>query len=234
MDSLTHGAFDVRNRVLGALSPAARAFLIKRSVTRPMSAGEVFYEDGMPFTHAVFPHEGVLSLMSDYEGGRNVEKASIGLEGFVGLLIVMGGGVAISRSVVQVPGYATWVAISDIDNALEKYECVRQAMFRYAQSFIRQLMESIACNSLHSAEQRVCRWLLHAHDRVAGDQFMITQQAVADILGLRRATVSDICSRLQNVGALSYSRGSLTITDRVALESRSCACYSVVRQSSLL
>lgn len=223
----------MRNQVIGALRPDAQEFLTQRALTRTIRAGEIIYEEHEPFTHAVFPHEGVLSLMADMQGGRSVEKTSIGLEGFLGFVLLMGGGNAISRTVVQVPGYASWISIADVDTALETYPCVRKAMLRYAKLLITQTMESVACISLHMAEQRVTRWLLHAHDRVRGDSFLITQQAVSEVLGLRRATVNQVCSRLQADGLIIYARGALTILDRAGLERLACECYKRVQRLSL-
>jgi len=229
-----NGTLPIRNRILTALRPAAQDFISKRVLTRPFSAGEVIYEVGAPFTHAVFPHEGSLSLMAFMEDGRSVEKASIGLEGFLGFVLIMGGGSAISTSVARVPGHASWLSIEDLDEALAEFVCVRETMLRYAKALISQTMESVACNSLHSAEQRIARWLLHVHDRVQGDRFLLTQQAMAESLGLRRATVSDICSQFQRAGLLDYSRGVLTVVERAALESKACECYRRVRLTSLL
>lgn len=223
-----------RNRVILSLRPAAQEFFSARGVIRTMTGGEVIYEDGAPFTHAIFPHEGVLSLMAKMESGRSVEKTSIGLEGFLGFGVVMGGDAAMSTSVVQVPGYASWLALADLAEALEEFVCVRETMLRYAKALITQTMESVACNSLHSAEQRVSRWLLHAHDRVAGDRIIVTQQAISEVLGLRRATVSNVCSHLQSEGILVYSRGTMTIVDRSALEHHACECYGRVHHASLL
>lgn len=223
----------MRNRIIRALRPDAQEFLTQRSLTRNVRVGEVIYEEHEPFSHAVFPHEGVLSLMADMQDGRSVEKTSIGLEGFLGFVLLMGGGNAISRTVVQVPGYASWISIADLDTALETYPCVRETMLRYAKLLITQTMESVACISLHMAEQRVARWLLHAHDRVRGDAFMITQQGISEVLGLRRATVNEVCSRLQNDGVLTYARGAMAITDRSALERRACECYKRIRRLSL-
>lgn len=227
------GAFELRNRVVASLRPAARQFIAARVHTRPTFAGEIIYEDGAPFTHAVFPHSGLLSLMAEMEDGRSVEKASIGPEGFLGFVLLMGGGNAISRSVVRIPGYASWLSIADLDEALEDFRCVREAMLRYAKSLITQLMESVACNSLHAAEQRVARWLLNAHDSVDGDAFRLTQLAIAEVLGLRRATVSEVCSQLQAAGLLDYARGELSIVDRQGLEGRACECYRRIRTASM-
>lgn len=225
---------DTRNRVILSLRPAAQDFIAKRSTTREITAGQVVYEDGEPLSHAVFPHEGVLSLMARMENGRSVEKTSIGLEGFLGFAVLMGGGNAISTSVVQVSGYASWLPLADLDEALADFVCVRETMLQYAKALITQTMESVACNGLHSAAQRVIRWLLHAHDRVEGDRFFVTQQVVAQVLGLRRATVSEICSHLQSAGVLDYSRGAVIVVDRAALELQACECYHRVRAASLL
>ncbi|MGN6490212.1 MAG: Crp/Fnr family transcriptional regulator [Devosia sp.] len=224
------GEMEIRNRLLLSLRPAAQDFIASRIVTRPFGAGEIIYPDGAPFTHAVFPHEGVLSLMAYMGDGKSVEKASIGLEGFLGFALIMGGGgKAISTSVGQVPGYASWLSVADLDEALGEFICVRETMLRYGRLLIAQTMELVACNSLHSAEQRIARWLLHADDRVEGSSFPITQQALGEVLGLRRATVSEVCSKLQEAGALDYSRGILTITDRALLEARACECYQRIR-----
>ncbi|MDR3474960.1 MAG: Crp/Fnr family transcriptional regulator [Devosia sp.] len=225
---------EIRNRILLVLRPAAQDFIGRRLTTREITAGEVIYEDGMPITHAVFPHEGVISLMARMENGRSVEKASVGLEGFLGFGLLMGGGAAFSRSVVTVPGYASWLSVADMDEALAEFVCVREAMLHYAKALIVQCMESVACNSLHSAEHRVTRWLLHAHDRVAGDRLVVTQQAISEILGLRRATVSGACSKLQKASIMGYSRGVVTILDRPALEQHACECYGRVRKASML
>lgn len=223
------GDFDTRNKILLALRPAAIAFLESRAVVKRLSQGQVLYKDGEPFTHAIFPHEGVICLMAQMQDGRSVEKASIGDEGFIGIAFIFGGGKTISEPMVQVPGYASWISIKDLDEAIENYPCVRDAMMRYAKSLTVQLMESVACNSLHKAEQRVSRWLLHAHDRVNSDTFQLTQQGISEVLGMRRATVSSVCNALMNAGALKYTRGNVTITDRSILEGRSCECYNRIR-----
>lgn len=225
---------EIRNKVLLSLRPQAQEFLQERLVTRPIAVGDVIFADGAPVTHAVFPHEGVISYMAEMEDGRSVEKASIGLEGFVGFALVMGGGNAVGRTVVQVAGNASWLSIDDLNAAHERFVCVREAMLRYSKSLIVQLMESVACNSLHTADQRVTRWLLQTHDRVRGDAFILTQEAVSQVLGLRRATVSGICSGLFDAGIINYNRGHVTIRDRAALEGRTCECYRRIFETSLL
>lgn len=219
--------------MLASIQPAAEAFFAEHGEVRVMQHGDVLFEHGDPVTHLVFPHEGVVSIVAEMEGGKTVEKASIGLEGFLGFTVIMGGGTVLGRAVVQVPGSATWISVAHIDTALERFWCVREIMLRYAKSFIVQLMESVACNSLHTAEQRVARWLLHAHDRMSGDTFAVKQQSLAEVLGLRRATVSRVCSDLLESGAINYQRGKLTVTGRSVLHGRSCACYDRIRLAAL-
>jgi CRP-like cAMP-binding protein len=222
-----------RNRVIHSLRPQAQEFIGKRVDTRPISQGETLYNEGDVLTHAIFPHEGVISFMGKMEDGRSVEKASVGVEGFLGFGVVMGGETSMSASVVQVPGYASWLPLSDLAEALEEFVCVRQTMLRYAKALITQTMESVACNSLHSAEQRVSRWLLHAYDRISGDTLLVTQQAISEVLGLRRATVSAICSSLQDSGILDYSRGAMQLANLDGLEARACECYGRISQAAL-
>lgn len=220
------------NKLLASVQPHAREFFEQCAEVRELKAGEVLYEEGAPVTHAIFPHEGVISLISQMESGHSVEKSSIGPEGFVGFSLIMGGGETLGRSVVQIGGTAAWVSMQDLDVALERFVCVRQFMLRYAKAHIVQLMETVACNSLHSAEQRVVRWLLHAHDRVASDHFHITQEAIASLLALRRATVNAICIDLMEAGAISYHRGEMNVVRRDILEQRSCECYRRIRIAS--
>ena len=225
-----------RNRILASLRPPAQEFMRQRALTKETHAGEVIYEEGAPFTHAVFPQSGIVSLIAADSDGQQVEKAAIGNEGFIGFELILGGAAglnAMSRSVVQVPGLTTWVSLRDIDEALQEFICLRETMLRYARSLITQALESVACNSLHSADQRVARWLLNADDSNVGASFTLTQQALADVLGLRRATVSTACAGLQALGAIEYSRGTIHVIDRRILEQHSCSCYSRIKQAAL-
>ncbi|WP_291001566.1 Crp/Fnr family transcriptional regulator [Hoeflea sp.] len=224
------GDFDVQNRIFLDIRPEALEFLESKAVVKRLTQDQVLYEEGELVSHAIFPHEGVVSLMASMEDGRSVAKVSLGKEGFVGIAYILGGGHADSQPVVKVPGYASWISIEALDAAIEKYPCVRDAMMRYARSLTVQLMESVACNSLHKAEQRIARWLLEAHDRVNTDAFQITQNSVSEVLGLRRATVSAVCNALMNKGALSYSRGTVTVAERRLLEDSACECYDRIRR----
>jgi CRP-like cAMP-binding protein len=224
---------EIRNKVLLSLRPEAQEFVGARLSTRRIFAGEVIYEDHAMLTHVVFPHEGVISYMARMDDGRAVEKTSVGLEGYVGFTLVMGTNHALSQSVVQVPGYASWLSRQDMEEAIARFQCLRDAMLHYASFLIAQLMETVACNSLHTAEQRVIRWLLQAFDRVTADHFSVTQKTVADVLGLRRATVSEVCSRLQAGGLIDYSRGVVRIREHHGLMARTCECVGRMRLRKL-
>ncbi len=218
-----------RNRILASLSSDALCHVAEQSQRRDMKAGEVIYPDGAQVTHAVFPEQGVVAIMAEMRDGRSVHQASVGSEGFVGYTIVLGGGAAIGRSVVLVPGEATWVPIGTFDQALLRFVSVREAMLRYGQAHTSELMQLVACNSLHAADQRLSRWLLQTSDRMETASFYMTQEVMAKTLGLRRATINTICCELMQAGAVDYSRGNLTVTDRATLEARSCECYDRIR-----
>lgn len=231
MDSVN--SMTVRNRVVLSLRPDAQRFLAERWETRPLEVGTVLYESDAPFTHAIFPHSGVLSLLAGSGDHPAFEKASIGNEGFVGFTYIMGGQGALSRTVVQVAGHASWLPIEDLDAAMARFECVRATILSYSKALIVQLMETVRCNGQHSAEQRVCHWLLHADDRVGGGEFLLTQEALANALGVRRATISESCSHLMRTGAIAYSRGVIRILDRARLRAAACECYDRIVAASL-
>lgn len=215
----------MQNRVILNMRPAAQDFIAQRMIVRPLEPGMILYENSQPFTHAIFPHSGIISLLARMEDGRSVEKTSIGREGFLGFTYLMGGKDSVSQTVVQVPGYASWLPIEDLDAAMEEFKCVRTAMLSYSKALIVQLMETVACNTLHTAEQRVARWLLHADDRMTEKRFALTQESLSRVLGLRRATVSEAYTALSKSGAISYSRGMIEILDRSVLRSHACECY---------
>ncbi|WP_205756109.1 Crp/Fnr family transcriptional regulator [Labrenzia sp. 011] len=219
--------------MIRATRPEAQAFLAARMETRQLEAGCVLYDKSQGFTHAIFPHAGILSLMSEMSEGRSVEKTSIGNEGFLGFTYPMGGLISTSRTVVRVPGYASWLAMSDLDEAMQRFVCVRDVMLGYSRAQVIQLMETVACNALHSAEQRVSRWLLHAYDRQDGEDFPLTQKAISEVLGMRRATISQACSVLLKSGAITYSRGKVSILNRNILQRHACDCYERVTAASL-
>lgn len=213
------------NRVLRSLAPEARDFLQNHALTRPVSTGEQLYPDKAPFTHAVFPASGVISLMGRRENGTQAEKATIGNEGFVGLAVLLGGGFALSDSVVRVAGEATYIPISAIEEGVERFSCLRTIMMQYAQSLVVQLMETVISSRLDQAEAQVVNWLLFANRRMSHRHFVLTQDSLAEALGLRRVTVGAVWSKLKREGIISYSRGLLMVRDLERLEGYSSESY---------
>lgn len=215
----------MKNRILQNLSPEARDFLDGYALTRPISPAEQIYPDGAPFTHAVFPRSGVISLMGHRENGTRAEKAAIGNEGFLGLAVILGGGFALSDSVVRVGGEATYIPMTAMQEAGERFACFRTIMMRYAQSLVVQLLESVISSRLDQAEAQVVNWLLLANRRMHGSHFMLTQDSLAEALGLRRVTVGAVWSKLKREGIVTYSRGLLLVKDVQSLEAYASESY---------
>lgn len=224
----------LRNHVLMSTRPDAQSFITERLQTRAVTAGETLFDHGDPIHHAIFPQSGVISMLSQSEGGKSVEQASIGNEGFLGFTYLMGGGSVPARAMVQISGEASWLTIADLEEAMTRFVCVRAALLRYSQALIIQLMETIACNGLHSAEQRIASWLLLADRRMQGRTFALTQDGLGRALGLRRATVSNICSDLQRAGAITYSRGHLAVVDRAGLRNHACSCHDRIEAGMIV
>jgi len=218
-----------QNQLLALLQQPAYEFAMDHALMRGLRAGEIIFEKGEQLTHAVFPVSGQISLMAIRGDGRVAEKMAIGPEGMLGLRFFLGGGVTRSHSVVRIPGEAVWLPMSAIQTMLERFPCLRTIMLYYGNAMITQLLEAAACNSLCLAPQRVARWLLHAHDAVQGNSIPITQESLAEALGLRRATVNSVCLELGKAGIIHYSRGKLTICDRQALEGRASEAYDNIR-----
>ena len=218
-----------QNHLFALLQQPAYEFAMEHALMRSLRHGEIIFEKGEQLTHAVFPVSGQISLMAVRGDGRVAEKMAIGPEGMLGLRFFLGGGVTRSHSVVRIPGEAVWLPMSAIQTMLERFPCLRAIMLYYGNAVITQLLESAACNSLSLAPERVARWLLHAHDAVHGDSMQITQESLAETLGLRRATVNSVCLELGRSGIIDYCRGKLTICDREALEERASEAYGNIR-----
>ena len=215
------------NYILRAIDEDARDFLRARLIPRELLSGEMMLEQGARLDHAIFVEAGVISIMSPMESGRKVEKVSVGLETYFGFPLAMDitDFIVPNHCIVQVPGRALLLPIADLREALEQFPSLGIATRRSAFALLQQTMQAVACTSLHSATQRVSRWLLQAHDRCHGGELELTQQALSEILGLRRATVSNACSVIQTEGAVAYKRGSIVVVDRAKLESLACECY---------
>ena len=213
------------NALLAALPSQALMALSDRLLTKPVNAGEILCEPGTPLIHLVFPHDCIVSLQAVLEDGRTVEEASVGREGMVGFDYFLGERRCNYHATVAISGRASWLAVTDFQDVLGNSEPVHQILRQYARTFIAGLMQSIVCASVHPASQRLATWLLRAQDRTSTDHFDVTQRALASVFGLRLATISDACARLQAANAIGQGRGTLSVLDRQNLEAQACECY---------
>jgi CRP-like cAMP-binding protein len=218
------------NRLLALLPPHDLERLMSRMQRVPLTRKRVLHKGGEPIHEVYFPNDGVCSLTTVMRDGRMVEVATIGNEGLVGLSAIFGRETANSESLVQVPGTDAWaLGVHDFRSELEQSTSLALVVNRYLQAFLVMVLQSTACNSLHSAEERCARWLLMTRDRVGSAEFPMTQELLAVMLGVRRPTVTLILQKLGQRGLVRYSRGRLAIANGPELESVSCECYGTVR-----
>ena len=193
-----------------------------------MPARETLYKANQPIRNVYFPLTGVMSLVSILETGDTIEAGAVGYEGMVGLPVLLGTGRSNFEASSQVPGYVIPVPAATLRAELDRSDGLRDVLNRYAQVFMTQLGQTIACNAHHAVQQRASRWLLMTHDRMRSDEFLLTQEVLAQMLGVRVATVSETAHSFQQAGLISYQRGRMTIIDRPGLEARACRCYRIL------
>lgn len=221
----------LKNRLLAALPREVLARLSPHFDVIPLEPRQVLFEGGAPLRHVYFPHSGVICLMASMRDGV-AETAAIGSEGFVGFEAMLGGTTAANRALVQLEGTAARVPIAKLHAAAQQYPLVRDLLLGYVRFFLIQALQSVACNTLHTVDERCARWLLMAHDRAGrADTFNLTQEFLAEVLGVHRPSVTIVARTLQNAGLIRYSRGVITVTDRKGLEEAACECYASVRRA---
>jgi CRP-like cAMP-binding protein len=220
-----------RNGLLAALDSDDWEYLRPALDVLQLERGAVLYEAGKPVRHIYFPHNAVVSLVAVMRDGRLAETGTVGREGFTGSETILGNDdTANSRSLVQVAGTASKVPLSTLRAFLDERPHARQLLMAYARALFAQVLQSVACNATHSVEQRCARWLLMTHDRAEADTFELTQEFLAAMLGVRRASVSAVGGAFQKAGLIRYSRGKIIILDRAGLEAASCECYDIIRR----
>jgi CRP-like cAMP-binding protein len=195
-----------------------------------MPLGMVLYESGRPQSHVYFPTNSIVSLLYVLEDGSSAEIAVVGNEGLVGVSLFMGGGSTPSRAVVQSAGYGLRLAAHVLKDDFERGGPILHLLLRYTQALITQMAQTAVCNRHHSLDQQLCRWLLLSMDRLQGDELVMTQELIANMLGVRREGVTEAALKLQRAGLIRYARGHITVLDRPGLEHRTCECYAVVKQ----
>ena len=195
-----------------------------------MPLGQVLYESGRAHSHVYFPTTAIVSLHYLLENGSSAEFAVVGSDGVVGVSLFMGGGSTPSRAVVQSAGQGWRLRAAAIQEEFDHSKTVLHLMLRYTQALITQMAQKAVCNRHHSLDQQLCRFLLLSLDRLQGDDLMLTQELIANMLGVRREGVTEAALKLQRQGVMRYARGRITVLNRRALEQRSCECYAVVKQ----
>ncbi|MDB5495459.1 MAG: transcriptional regulator, Crp/Fnr family [Phenylobacterium sp.] len=195
---------------------------------------QVLDEAGRPMTFVYLPVDCILSVLTVMKDGAQVESRTIGRESGYGLLQALGAPTSYERTIVQVSGRAWRAPLSALREAAAASDAVREAIVRHAQASLLQAAQSTACNTLHRAEQRLCRWLLLTHDRLGGDLLPLTQEHLAVMLGVQRTTVTAAASQLQARGVIAYSRGKIRVVDRAALERCACECYQAIQRGTAL
>jgi CRP-like cAMP-binding protein len=218
------------NRLLGAFDPDARARIKRHMRSVTMKLGSVVCDAGGFLEHAYFPEGCVLSLLTVLENGSAIECANIGREGAFGIFSAMYSRVSFNRCIVQLEGRMARCKIEPLRLEFERSEHVRNLFVSYLETLLSQVMQSVACNSVHTVEERMCRWLLMMHDRAQGEPLTYTHEFLSRILGANRTSVTLAAQSLQRSGLISYRRGKMQIEDRAGMEKASCECYAVVKE----
>ncbi len=218
-----------QNRLLASLPEAdwQRWRPLLEPIAMPL--GHSLYEPGAVPTHAYFPTSAIVSLLYVTESGASAQIAVVGNEGIVGVPLFMGGGSTPSRAVVHSAGEGYRMPGPAIREEFERCPSVMKVLLRYTQAMIAQTAQTAVCNRHHTVAQQLCRWLLLSLDRLPGNELVVTQELMAQLLGVRREGVTEAALSLQRAGLISYRRGHITVLDRPGLESRSCECYAVVK-----
>jgi CRP-like cAMP-binding protein len=217
------------NDLLAALPPIVWERWLPKLEHVDMALGKVLYESGGTMSHVYFPTTAIVSLLYVMEDGASAEIAVVGNEGIVGVSLFMGGGSTPSRAVVQSAGQGFRLRAEMLKDEFGKAGPVMHLLLRYTQALITQMAQTAVCNRHHSLDQQLCRWLLLSLDRLHGDELVMTQELIANMLGVRRVGVTDAALKLQRAGLIRYVRGHITVLDREGLEKRTCECYAVVK-----
>jgi CRP-like cAMP-binding protein len=220
----------MRNQLLASLPEAERERWNPHLELVALPLGHVLYESGTHVQHVHFPLDAIVSLLYVLEDGASAEIAVVGHEGVVGIAIFMGGESSTSRAVVQSAGQALRMRAHFVKEEFSRSGPVLHLMLRYTQALIAQMSQTAVCNRHHSLDQQLCRWLLLSLDRLDRNELTMTQELIANMLGVRREGVTEGALKLQRAGLISYSRGHIKVLDRPGLEQRTCECYSVVKR----
>jgi len=219
-----------RNRLLAALPDAEWERVLPHLEKVEMPLGKVLYESGDRLAHVYFPTTSIVSLLYVMENGSSAEIAVVGNEGIVGISLFMGGNSTPSRAVVQSAGRGFRLKANLLMEEFDRAGPVLHLLLRYTQALITQMAQTAVCNRHHSLDQQLCRWLLLSLDRLQSNELAMTQELIANMLGVRREGVTEAAGHLHHAGLIDYQRGHITVLDRAGLEKRTCECYAVVKK----
>ncbi|MBK7765602.1 MAG: Crp/Fnr family transcriptional regulator [Sulfuritalea sp.] len=221
-----------QNHLLAALPAEDCERLFRHLELVPMPLGHSLYEPGIEMRHVYFPTTAIVSLLYVMEGGASAEIAVVGNEGVIGVALFMGGETTPSRGVVQSAGHAYRLTGQLIKDEFHRGGAMQHLLLRYTQALLTQMAQTAVCNRHHSLDQQLCRWLLLSMDRLPGSELRMTQELIANMLGVRREGVTEAAGKLHSAGLIEYHRGRITVLDRAGLEARVCECYAVVKNES--
>ena len=217
------------NHLLSTLTDSELSRLFPYLDLVQMKLGDVLYEPNLPMRHVYFPSNGIVSLLYVMEDGDSAEIALVGNEGFVGVSLIMGGETTSSRAVVQSGGPTYRIKSALLVEEFMRGGPMQKQLLRYTQALLTQMAQTAVCNRHHSLDQQFCRWLLLSLDRLPSNELTMTQELIANMLGVRRESVTEAAGKIQRAGLISYHRGRITVIDRAGLEERVCECYAVVK-----
>jgi CRP-like cAMP-binding protein len=220
------------NHILDSLPAEERERLFPHLTLVEMPLGMVLYESGEALRHIYFPTDSIVSLLYVMKDGASAEIAIVGNEGAIGVSLFMGGETTPSRAIVQSAGVAYRLTGRRLKQEFERHGQLLHVLLRYTQSLITQMAQTAVCNRHHSVDQQLCRWLLLSLDRLPSNRLDMTQELIANMLGVRREGVTGAAGKLQEKGVIRYSRGHITVLDRPKLERLSCECYAVVKKET--
>jgi CRP-like cAMP-binding protein len=218
------------NHLLAALPEVERSRWLPQLEQVEMPLGQVLYESGGKMSHVYFPTTAIVSLLYVMEDGASAEIAVVGNEGIVGIALFMGGESTPSRAVVQSAGQGFRLRAQTMKDEFNRAGPVLHLLLRFTQALITQMAQTAVCNRHHSLDQQLCRWLLLSLDRLQGSELVMTQELIANMLGVRREGVTEAALKLQKMGLIRYARGHISVLDRHGLENRACECYAVVKK----
>jgi CRP-like cAMP-binding protein len=221
-----------KSHLLAALSAPARERIYPHLQLVPMPLGKVLYEPGDTLRHVYFPVNSIVSLLYVLEDGASAEISVVGNEGLIGVALFMGGETTPSRAIVQSSGHAYRLVGTRLKDEFHRNGEMQLLLLRYTQALLTQMAQTAVCNRHHSVDKQLCRWLLLSLDRLDSNQLVMTQELIANMLGVRREGVTEAAGKLQKLGVIHYTRGKITVLDRPGLERLCCECYAVVKKET--